>query len=151
MTGGRSRSGISSTYLSSTEQLVKGGTEWILTENSLPTRMFGLGIISFDNQIFTTGNANILKKILFIYLTNYSFYFQEVMIRMLVLTLTKFFSLIQTRRHSTTLANWNKEDLIIQWVLLTLMILLVPNFEHVNEYFKHVFYWNCFWYKNIFW
>ena len=45
--------------LSSTEQLVKGGTEWILTENSLPARMFGLRGISFDNQIFTTGNANI--------------------------------------------------------------------------------------------
>ena len=103
------------TYLSSTEQLVKNGGEWILTENSLPARMRALGSISFDNQIFTTGKANILNKILFIYLTNYSYYFQEeVMIRMVVFTMTKFSSLIQTQRHSTTLANWNKEELIIQ-------------------------------------
>ena len=148
MTGGY-RSG--STFHSSTEQLVKDGTEWILTENSLPARMRALGSISFDNQIFTTGKANILNKILFIYLTNYSYYFQEDMIWMLVITLTKFFSLIQTRRHSTTLANWSKEDIIIQWVSLTLMISFVPNFKHVNEYFKYVFYWNCDWYKNIFW
>ena len=139
MTGGQNSGTLGwSGAHSSTEQLAKGGTQWILTENSLPAIMSGLGSISFNNQIFTTGNANILNKILFIYLTNYSFYFQEVMIRMLVLTLTKFFSLIQTRRHSTTLANWNKEDLIIQWVLLTLMILFVPNFEHVNEYFKQI-------------
>ena len=56
--------GYGSTGLSSTEQLVKGGTEWILTENSLPARMRALGSISFDNQIFTTGKANILNKIL---------------------------------------------------------------------------------------
>ena len=53
-------------YLSSTEQLVKDGTEWILTENSLPARMYYLGSISFYNQIFTTGEANILNKVLFI-------------------------------------------------------------------------------------
>ena len=66
MTGGHTDDD-DGTSLSSTEQLVKGGTEWILTENSLPARMFGLGIISFDNQIFTTGKANILNKTLFIY------------------------------------------------------------------------------------
>ena len=66
VTGGKS--GLSGpTYHSSTEQLVKGGTEWILTENSLPGRMWGLRSISFNNKIFTTGNANILNKILFIY------------------------------------------------------------------------------------
>ena len=113
MTGGASGYG-NGPYHSSTEQLVKGGTEWILTENSLPARMNALIGISFNNQIFTTGNANILNKILFTYLTNYSLNFQEVKIRMLVLCLTKFFSLIQTRRHSTTLANWNKEDVSIQ-------------------------------------
>ena len=40
--------------LSSTEQLVKGGTEWILTENGLPARMGGPRGISFINQIMTT-------------------------------------------------------------------------------------------------
>ena len=52
--------GLLDDHLSSTEQLVKGGTEWILTENSLPARMEGLGGITFNNQIFTTGKANIL-------------------------------------------------------------------------------------------
>ena len=66
MTGGWGDDGTTPT-LSSTEQLVKGGTEWILTENSLPARMFGLGSISFNNQIFTTGKANILNKILLIF------------------------------------------------------------------------------------
>ena len=47
--------GLLDDHLSSTEQLVKGGTEWILTENSLPARMSGLRGISFNNQIFTTG------------------------------------------------------------------------------------------------
>ena len=47
-------------YLSCIEQLVKGGTEWILTENSLPARMSALGTLSFNNQIFTTGKANII-------------------------------------------------------------------------------------------
>ena len=51
MTGGV-RSG---TYLSSTEQLVKGGGSWTIKENSLPGRMFALRTISFNNQIITTG------------------------------------------------------------------------------------------------
>ena len=63
MTGGQT----GDTFHSSTEQLVKGGTEWILTENSLPARMDGLRGISFNNQIFTTGKANILHKVLIIY------------------------------------------------------------------------------------
>ena len=50
------------TYLSSTEQLVKGGGSWTIKENSLPARMFGLGTISFNNQIFTTGKENFLTK-----------------------------------------------------------------------------------------
>ena len=66
VTGGRSDS---STYHSSTEQLVKGGREWIVTENSLPARMWGLRGISFNSQIFTTGKVNILNKILCIYQT----------------------------------------------------------------------------------
>ena len=110
MTGG----GFAGTYHSSTEQLVKGGTEWILTENSLPARMYGLRGISINNQIMTTGKANILNKTLFMYKTNYSFHFQEVEIGIQVITWTKFFSLIQTQRHSTTLQNWNKEDIFIQ-------------------------------------
>ena len=44
------------TYHSSTEQLVKGGGSWTITENSLPARMFALSSITLDNQIFTTGN-----------------------------------------------------------------------------------------------
>ena len=52
MTGGWS---YGSAPHSSTEQLVKGGTEWILTENSLPTGMMGLRGISVNNQIITTG------------------------------------------------------------------------------------------------
>ena len=52
MTGGWSDG---STTHSSTEQLVKGGTEWILTENSLPARMKGLRGISVNSQIITTG------------------------------------------------------------------------------------------------
>ena len=51
MTGGRSYS----IYHSSTEQLLKGGTSWTITENSLPARMYGLGGISFNNQVFVTG------------------------------------------------------------------------------------------------
>ena len=75
MTGGQNSGTLGwSGAHSSTEQLAKGGTQWILTENSLPAIMSGLGSISFNNQIFTTGNANILNKILFIYLTNYSFF-----------------------------------------------------------------------------
>jgi len=62
VTGGWSDGYIS---LSSTEQLMKGGTEWILTENSLPASMHGLGTISFNNQIFTTGGG--------IYLDNQTF------------------------------------------------------------------------------
>jgi len=54
VTGGWSDGSIS---LSSTEQLMKGGTEWILTENSLPASMHSLRGISLDNQIFTTGKA----------------------------------------------------------------------------------------------
>ena len=59
---------------------------------------------------------------------------------MLAFTLTKFFSLIQTRKHSTTLANWNKEDLVLLWVLLTLMISFVPNFEQntINTFIKPI-------------
>ena len=63
MTGGASHDG---TFLSSTEQLVKDGGEWTIKENSLPARMHGLGTISINNQIFTTGKANILNKILFL-------------------------------------------------------------------------------------
>ena len=78
MTGGRR----GNTDLSSTEQLVKdGGGSWTIKENSLPARMNGLGTISFNNQIITTGKANNFNKILFIYQTNYSFYFQEDMIQ----------------------------------------------------------------------
>ena len=68
MTGGSSYSYSSGSYTdySSTEQLVKGGTEWILTENSLP-RMRGLRGISFNNQIFATGKTIILNKVLFMY------------------------------------------------------------------------------------
>ena len=128
MTGGYS--------ISSTEQLVKDGTEWILTENSLPARMYGLRGISFDNQIFTTGKANILNKILFIYITNHSFYFQEDMIGMLLFTQIRYWFGKKRQQPSKRLANWNKEDVIIQWVLLTSMILLVPNFEHVHDSFK---------------
>ena len=64
MTGG---TGSSSTYHSSTEQLVKGGGDWILIENSLPAGMSGLQSISFNNQIFTIGKTISLNKILFIY------------------------------------------------------------------------------------
>ena len=54
-------------YYSSTEQLVKGGTDWTETEKSLPARIVGPGSITLDNQIFTIGKANILNKVLFIY------------------------------------------------------------------------------------
>ena len=64
MTGGSSYP----TAHSSTEQLVKGGGSWIIKENSLPARMWRLRSTSFNNQIFTTGKANILNKILFIIL-----------------------------------------------------------------------------------
>jgi len=52
VTGGSSNS---FTYHSSTEQLVKNGESWTIKENSLPARMRGLGTISFNNQIITTG------------------------------------------------------------------------------------------------
>ena len=65
MTGGTTNSAL--THHSSTEQLVKGGGEWILIENSLPAGMSGLQSISFNNQIFTIGKTIILNKILFIY------------------------------------------------------------------------------------
>ena len=78
--------GSSSGYHSSTEQLVKNGGSWTIKENSLPARMYGLGTISFNNQIITTGKANNFNKILFIYQTNYSFYFQEDMIQIPVFT-----------------------------------------------------------------
>ena len=56
MTGGQTSGTLGwSGDHSSTEQLVKGGTEWILTENSLPTRMKGLRGISVNHQIITTG------------------------------------------------------------------------------------------------
>ena len=149
VTGGKRDS---NNYLSSTEQLVKDGTEWILTEKSLPARMLGLGSIYFNNQIFTTGKKQTFwAKLLFLYKTNYSFYLQEDMMQIPVFTLMKFSSLIQTRGPSTSLANWNKEGMNIQWVLLTLMILFVSNFEHVHDFFKHVFYLICFGYKNIVW
>ena len=50
MTGGSSNS----IYHSSTEQLLKGKTSWTITENSLPARMYGLGSISYNNQVFVT-------------------------------------------------------------------------------------------------
>ena len=139
MTGGSSYSYSSGSYTdySSTEQLVKGGTEWILTENSLPARMRELRGISFNNQIFATGKTIILNKVLFIYQTNYSFNLQEVTIRMQD-TWTKYCYWMKRQQLSRRLANWNKEELVIQWVLLTLMISFVPNFEHVKDYFKHV-------------
>ena len=44
--------------VSSTEVLMKGGTSWTLTENSLPGRMEWLGYISYNNQVFVTGKQN---------------------------------------------------------------------------------------------
>merc|ERR1712107_139187 len=51
VTGGSS----GSIYLSSTEQLVKGGGSWTIKENSLPARLYSLRSITLNNQIFTTG------------------------------------------------------------------------------------------------
>ena len=79
MTGGS----IGGTDLSSTEQLVKdGGGSWTIKENSLPARMSGLGTISFNDQIFTTG----IKSKHFEQNIIHSFYFQEDMIQIPVLS-----------------------------------------------------------------
>ena len=43
-------------HISSTEEFIKGGTSWTLTENSLPTRMNYIGSLSYNNQVFVTGN-----------------------------------------------------------------------------------------------
>ena len=139
MTGGVS--GNSGPSLSSTEQLVKNGGSWTIKENSLPARMDRLRTISFNNQIFTTGKANNFNKILFIY-QNHSFYFQEELIGMLLFTRIKFCHWMKRQQPSKRLANWNKEDVRIQWVLLTSMILLVPKFEHVYDFSKNLFYLN---------
>ena len=45
-------------YYSSTEQLVKGGTDWTETEKSLPARIVGLRSIFFNNQVFVTGKKD---------------------------------------------------------------------------------------------
>ena len=111
MTGG---TGSSSTYHSSTEQLVKGGGAWTIKENSLPARMEALKTISFNNQIFTTGKASILNKTLFIYQIHYFFYFQEVLMQMLMFTQIRYCFGMKRQQPSKRLANWNKEDVIIQ-------------------------------------
>ena len=111
MTGGTSDGG--NTALSSTEQLVKGGGSWTIKENSLPARMWRLRTISFNNQILTTGKANILNKTLFIYQIHYFFYFQEVL-NMLKFTQIRYCFGMKRQQPSKRLANWNKEDVIIQ-------------------------------------
>ena len=111
MTGGY-RSGVNA--LSSTEQLVKGGGSWTIKENSLPARMHGLGTISINNQIFTTGKANILNKTLLIYQIHYFFYFQEDMMQIPVLSQIRYCFGMKRQQPSKRLANWNKEDVIIQ-------------------------------------
>ena len=52
MTGGQNRAGD---VYSSTEVFVKGGASWTLYENSLPSKMWGIGSISFNNQVFVVG------------------------------------------------------------------------------------------------
>ena len=88
--------------LSSTEMMVKGASSWTVLPDSLPARMRGLRSISVDNQIITTGKLEKLVDIicefdqnsidilyqLCIYLCNY--YFQEVMMLMLVRGQTRF-------------------------------------------------------------
>ena len=111
MTGGYSS--WDKTELSTTEQLVKGGGDWSYKENSLPARMEGLRTISLNNQIFTTGKANILNKTLLIYQIHYFFYFQEVL-TMLMFTQIRYCFGMKRQQPSKRLANWNKEDVIIQ-------------------------------------
>ena len=48
-------------YLSSTEVLVDGTTAW-MSARELPVAMFGLRGVSFDNNIFVTGNFIIQYK-----------------------------------------------------------------------------------------
>ena len=59
MTGGYNGHAVD---YSSTEEFIKGGTSWTLTENSLPTRMYALRIISYNNQVFVTGKQNHLEQ-----------------------------------------------------------------------------------------
>ena len=55
MTGGYNGHAVD---YSSTEEFIKGGTSWTLTENSLPARMFAPGSITFNNQVFVSGKQN---------------------------------------------------------------------------------------------
>ena len=63
MTGGFESGNI----FSSTEVFLKGGSSWTVTGNSLPTRMWGIGSVSYNNQIFVIGEIIILNKMLFIF------------------------------------------------------------------------------------
>ena len=89
MTGGRSGNFY---YYSSTEQLVKGGTDWTETENSLPAR------VKYD--------------IIHRYIKQ--FYFQEVTIGTNLITQTKYYCLMKRQQPSNRQENWNKEEMIIQ-------------------------------------
>jgi len=46
--------------LASTELLEKNGDGWILYENSLPRESFGLKGVSFNNEVFVSGGADIV-------------------------------------------------------------------------------------------
>ena len=145
VSGGRSDS---STYHSSTEQLVKGGTEWILTENSLPERMSGLRGISFDNQIFTTGRANILSKVLFIYIYIYLIFrrlwwgcwcwlWQNSPLWSRHEDIQQHCKIGTKKTWSFSECGWH------EWFYLCLILNIFMIFS------KQFFYLNWFWYKNI--
>ena len=59
--------------VSSTEVLMKGGTSWTLTENSLPEKLKWIGSVSYNNQVFVTGKQNYSLKILLIFHTTHCY------------------------------------------------------------------------------
>ena len=58
-----------------------------------------------------------------------------------LITQTKYYCLMKRQQPSNRQENLNKEEMTIQWVLLTQVISFVPNFEHlhIHIYFRNFF------------